>query len=285
MSFLSNFIKGLTGSIGKPTVNEKAAIVESRIVDYLIPSINNFKGHVFESDFYRQEILTDAGFKSLNHSARHIRNVNNVFDLMTFAVTSAQTLLSGIQDKGDTFLPETIVKEGITVPSVTILKLISSIDLFVEYSSRLMYHLAQFESKVNYSLNNADKKYLKDYKGSYLTIFTLLLEKPEKFLEDIVSLEPMLADGQNASNAPREVIRLNFIPLVTPIFRRVGITLVNWEIEREERLRLEKRGIESAIERHRQAQRGNNDARSEQIIENWRKELVLVNKKIAALEN
>ena len=286
MSFFTDFVKGITNSIGKPTVNEKAAIVESRIVDYLVPSISNLQYHDFESDFYRQEILTDTGFRSLQQQSRTaVRNSKTVFDILAFAATNAKELLSGIQDKGVNVLPETIVAEGITVSSATVLKLIASIDLFVEYSSRLMYHLAQYESRVDYSLNNADKKYLKDYKASYITIFGLLLEKPEKLLKDIMEVEPRLVDDSTSVKASREVVRLNFIPLVTPIFRRVGISLVNWEIEREERLRLEKRGIESAIERHRQAQRGNHDARSEQIIENWRKELVLVNRKIASLEN
>lgn len=286
MSFFTDFVKGITNSIGKPTVNEKAAIVESRIVDYLVPSISNLQYHDFESDFYRQEILTDAGFRSLMQQSRTtVRNSKTIFDILAFAATNAKELLSGIQDKGVNVLPETIVAEGITVSSATVLKLIASIDLFVEYSSRLMYHLAQYESRVDYSLNNADKKYLKDYKASYITIFGLLLEKPEKLLKDIMEVEPRLVDDSASIKASREVVRLNFIPLVTPIFRRVGISLVNWEIEREERLRLEKRGIESAIERHRQAQRGNHDARSEQIIENWRKELVLVNRKIASLEN
>lgn len=286
MSFFTDFVKGITNSIGKPTVNEKAAIVESRIVDYLVPSIANLQHHDFESDFYRQEILTDTGFRSLLQQSRTtVRNSKTVFDILAFASTNAKDLLSGIQDKGVNVLPETIVAEGITVSSATVLKLIASIDLFVEYSSRLMYHLAQYESRVDYSLNNADKKYLKDYKASYITIFGLLLEKPEKLLNDIMEVEPRLVDDSVSVKASREVVRLNFIPLVTPIFRRVGISLVNWEIEREERLRLEKRGIESAIERHRQAQRGSHDARSEQIIENWRKELVLVNRKIASLEN
>lgn len=286
MSFFTDFVKGITNSIGKPTVNEKAAIVESRIVDYLVPSIANLQHHDFESDFYRQEILTDTGFRSLLQQSRTtVRNSKTVFDILAFASTNAKDLLSGIQDKGVNVLPETIVAEGITVSSATVLKLIASIDLFVEYSSRLMYHLAQYESRVDYSLNNADKKYLKDYKASYITIFGLLLEKPDKLLKDIMEVEPRLVDDSVSVKASREVVRLNFIPLVTPIFRRVGISLVNWEIEREERLRLEKRGIESAIERHRQAQRGSHDARSEQIIENWRKELVLVNRKIASLEN
>lgn len=286
MSFFTDFVKGISGSIGKPTVNEKAAIVESRIVDYLSPSINALKGHSFESDFYRQEVLTDVSFKALFQQARNtVRGTPTLFDLMAIAATNSKTLLSGIQDKGDAILPQTIVAEGMTVSSATVLKMIASIDLFVEYSSRLMYHLAQNESKVDYTLNNADKAYMKDYRGSYITVFGLLLEKPEKLLADIVNVEPMLVSESGSVKASREVVRLNFIPLVTPIFRRVGIMMVNWEIEREERLRLEKRGIESAIERHRQAQRGSNDARSEQIIENWRKELVLVNKKIASLEN
>lgn len=286
MSFFTDFVKGISNSIGKPTVNEKAAIVESRLVDYLTPSIANLQYHTFESDFYRQEILTDRGFTTLLQQSRNqVRNAKNVFDLLAHAATNAKTLLSGIQDKGINALPDTIVVEGITASSATVLKLIASIDMFVEYSSRLMYHLAQHESRVNYSLNNADSKYLKDYKGSYITIFGLLLEKPDQLLNDIMQVEPRLVSSAGPINASREVVRLNFIPLVTPIFRRIGITLVNWEIEREERLRLEKRGIESAIERHRQSQRGTNDARSEQIIENWRKELVLVNKKIASLEN
>lgn len=285
MSFFTDFIKGISNSISKPTVNEKAAIVESRIVDYLTPSIHNFKGVEFGSDFYRQEILTDNGYRNLLIQAKRTGRPANFFDVIAIAATNAKEILEGIQEKGDHILPETIVTEGITVPSATVLKLVSSIDMFVEYSSRLLYHVAQFESKVEYSLNNADKKFLKDYKGSYVTIVGILLEKPSKIIEDIVKIEPVLVDDKIVSTTgSREVVRLNFIPLVTPLFKRLAITKINWEIEREERLRLERRGIESAIERYRQASHGNQDARTEQIIENWRKELTLINKKIAALE-
>lgn len=285
MSFFTDFIKGISSSISKPTVNEKAAIVESRLIDYLVPSIHNFKGVEFTSDFYRQEILTDNGYRNLLIQAKRVGRPNNFFDVLAIAATNAKALLEGVQEKGEHILPETIVTEGITVPSATVLKLVSSIDMFLEYSSRLLYHLAQFESKVDYSLNNADKKFLKDYKGSYVTIIGILLEKPSKIIDDIVNIEPILVDDKTVpSTGSREIVRLNFIPLVTPLFKRLAIAKINWEMEREERLRLERRGIESAIERYRQASHGNQDARAEQIIENWRRELTLINKKIAALE-
>lgn len=285
MSFFTDFVKNIADTIGKPTVNEKAAIVESRVVDYLIPSIQNFRGVQLGSDFYRQEILTDHGYKNVIMNARRTGNAKDIFDAMVLATTNAKSVLAKIQEKGTNILPDTIVAEGMTVSAATVLKLISSIDLFVEYSSRLMYHLAQYESKIEYSLNNADTKFLKDFKGSYLTIFDLLFTKPDNLVADIIKIEPVLVESNVTAKASKEVVRLNFIPLVTPIFKRIGIMRVNWEAEREERLRLEKRGIESAIERHRQASHGNFDARSEKIIENWRRELVLVNKKIASLEN
>lgn len=287
MSFFTDFIKNINNVIGKTTVNEKAAIVESRIVDYLKPSLENFSTvSSFESDFYRQRIITDQGFsKLINETGRRGRNKSASFvTMMGVVAQNSLTLLSEIQVKGNNILPESIVQEGITVPSATVLKLVSSIDLFVEYSSRLLYHLAQYESKVDYTPTSADLKFLDTYKGSYIDVCFILLEQPNKIINDIVSLEPVLVDSSVQIKASKEVVRLNFIPLVTPIFKRVGIAKVNWDIEREERLRLEKRGIESAIERHRQAQAGNQDARTEQVIENWRRELRLVNQKIDSFE-
>ncbi len=287
MSFFTDFVKGISSTIGRPTVNEKAAIVESRIVDYLKPSIENFKSvQSFESDFYRQRILTDRGVSKLvsDVGSRTRHNKGNYIDALAHIAQNSLVILGQIQEKGDNILPETIVQEGITVPTATVLKLISSIDLFVEYSSRMLYHLAQHESKVEYKPTVADIKFLDTHKGSYLDICFLLTEQPSKMIADIMSLEPVLVDDSVQIRASKEVVRLNFIPLVTPLFKRIGISKVNWDIEREERLRLEKRGIESAIERYRQANAGNFDARSEQVIENWRKELRIVNQKIDAFE-
>lgn len=288
MSFFTDFVKSINKTLRRETVSEKAAIVESRIVDYLKPSIANFQ-HVesFGSNFYRSEILTDNAMKKLISDAKRkgLSSRGGLFDVMAMAAQNSITLLTGIQDKGDKVLPKTLVVEGMTVPSATILKLVSSIDLFVEYSSRLMYQLAQHEASSDYQATTADKRYLSQHKGSYIDIISLLLDKPERLLADITSIEPVLVEDSTSVKASREVVRLNFIPLVTPVFRRIGIARVNWETEREERLRLEKRGIESAIERHRQASMGNYDARAEQVTENWRRELVLVNKKIAKMES
>ena len=287
MSFFTDFVKNINSAIGRPTVNEKAAIVESRIVDYLKPSIENFLTvQAFESDFYRQNILTDRAFSKLSAELGRKSRSKRVDYINALAYISQNCLviLGQIQEKGTNILPETIVKEGITVPAATVLKLISSIDLFVEYSSRMLYHLAQHESKIEYKPTVADTKFLDSYKGSYIDICFLLSDNPNKIVADILVLEPVLVDDSVSIKASKEVVRLNFIPLVTPVFKRIGIAMVNWDIEREERLRLEKRGIESAIERYRQANSGNFDARSEQVIENWRKELRIVNQKIDSME-
>lgn len=285
MSFFTDFVKSINSAIGRSSVNEKAAIVESRIVDYLKPSIENFTGINYESDFYRQYILTDRGISKLVAEINSkTRGKTDYVGALAYIAQNSLVILGQIQEKGTNILPETIVQEGVTLPAATVLKLVSSIDLFVEYSSRILYHLAQHESKVDYKPTNADLKFLSEYKGSYVDICHILTERPDRIVADIMALEPRLVDDSVQIKASKEVVRLNFIPLVTPIFKRVGITLVNWDIEREERLRLEKRGIESAIERHRQAQAGNFDARTEQVIENWRKELRIVNQKIDALE-
>lgn len=279
-----NFVKFINKTIGKSQVTEKASIVESRLVDYIIPSLENIRSvREFGSDYYRNNYLTNEWRDLQRKATRHGVRSNNAFDVIYHCAQHARTLMSQVQDRGEALLPNTITVEGITTPTATILKLISAVDLFVEFTSRDLYALSQYESQVEYHPTPASREFRDQHIGSYLSIVTMLLDSPAKLIDQITAMQPIVVGG-SVERHPDEIVRLGFIPLVTPLFRRVAITLVNWEVEREERLRLEKRGIESAIERHRQNLSGRRDARTEQIIENWRKELVLVNKKIDSME-
>lgn len=282
---LIQYVKDLIGTFKKDDVKNKVRILIARITDYILPSVEQLRGvGVFKSDLHKTYISDNRAFLSFRtkSNTRDIGPKSSWIDMLEVACKNAITILERLPL--DQRLPATITVEGITYSTASVLKLVNSIDLYVEYTSRLMYHLVQYESGVPYRMTPLDTKFLSNNQSAWITTLGLLLRDPEALLKDL-SNEPELVVG-----SPREVFansdveRLNFIPGVTPLFKRIGITLVNWELERTERLKLEKRGIESAIERYRQQSLGQYDARSEMLMENWRNELVLVNQKISRME-
>lgn len=282
---LIQYVKDLIGTFKKEDVKNKVRILIARITDYVLPSVEQLRAvGVFKSELYTTYILNNRAFLAFRTKSnnRAIGPKSSWIDMLEVGCKNAVTILERLPV--DQRLPSTITVEGITYSTASVLKLVNSIDLFVEYTSRLMYHMVQYESGVAYRMTPLDVKFLSNNQSAWITTLGLLLRDPEALLVDL-SNEPELVVG-----SPREVFansdveRLNFIPGVTPLFKRIGITMVNWELERTERLKLEKRGIETAIERYRQQSLGQFDARSEMLMENWRNELVLVNQKISRME-
>ena len=282
---LIQYVKDLIGTFKKDDVKNKVRILISRISDYVLPSVSQLRAITsFKSEMYVTYIGNSVAYKNIRNksTSKEISPRSTWIDMIEVACKNAITILERLPV--DQRLPSTITVEGITYSTASVLKLINSIDLFVEYTSRMCYHLTQFESGVPYKMNNHDVKFLESNQASFIGTLSILLRSPEALLADL-SKEPELVVG-----SPREVFsnsdveRLNFIPVVTPLFKRIGIMVVKWELERTERLKLEKRGIETAIERYRQQSMGQFDARSEMLMENWRNELVLVNQKISRME-
>ena len=282
---LVQYVKDLIGTFKKEDVKNKVRILISRLTDYVLPSVEQLRAiPSFKSDLYVEYIEKNNAFKSFRNKStiKEITHRSSWIDMLSVAGKNAIDILERLPL--DNRLPATITVEGITYSTANVLKLINSIDTFVEYTSRFIYHLTQFESGVPYRMNNHDIKFLEQKQASFLSTLGLLLRSPDKLLEDL-SKEPELVVGSQREVFSSDTVeRLNFIPVVTPLFKRIGITMVNWELERSERLKLEKRGIETAIERYRQQSLGQNDARSEMLMEGWRNELVLVNQKIARME-
>ena len=286
MRLLSAFIKSITPDMSSRTVKEKISIIEQRIGTYIVPSIQRV-GELdsFKSD-YTKGFMRDPTMVILMRSAgRSSSEPVGLAKLLLTASENTGVLLRELLDKADRTLPKTIVLEGTDVPVALQLKLINAIDLYVEYTSRVLYHIAQHESEVKYTMTRADLAWLQTHLVSYMGVLTILLGDPKKILSGLASTPPVSLDSGLGRDSPEGLTRLEFIPIVTPLFHRFAVMRVNWELEREERLKLEKRGIESAIERHRQNSEGLHDARAEKIMENWRKELVLVNQKISNLED
>lgn len=282
---LVQYVKDLIGTFKKDDVKNKVRILISRITDFVLPSIAQLREiPVFSNELYKTYIEDNNAFKVFRNKStiKEINHRSSWIDMLEVASKNALTILEKLPADGR--LPSTITVEGMTYSTANLLKLVNSIDLFVEYTSRFIYHMTQFESGVPYRMNNHDIKFIEQKQASWIGTLGLLLRSPETLLEDLSKEPELIVGSQREVFSGDTVERLNFIPVVTPLFKRIGITMVNWELERSERLKLEKRGIETAIERYRQQSLGQHDTRSEMLIDGWRKELIIVNQKISRME-
>lgn len=285
------FVKKLAGSFTRNDVKNKIRILVGRIEEYTLPNIEKIKETPARVDSPLEKELFGSKASAMRSLFSLLPPVvgKNMTAIIEFAANNSSNVLSEINSKIDRKLPDKIVAEGITFSSANVLRFVDVVDFFNEYTSRYLYHLTMSTIGSSIKILPIEKRYLENNAAAYIEALRLLVSDKDWLLTNLdkspeitVNVVDPKQIGLNATQA--DPLRMNLIPFITPLFGRIGMNMVDHEISKTERLKLEKRGIQMAIERNRQATLGAPDARAEAIMEGWKKELDVVNAKLARLE-
>ena len=285
------FVKKLAGSFTRNDVKNKIRILVGRIEEYTLPNIEKIKETSARVDSPLEKELFGSKASAMRSLFSLLPPVvgKNMTAIIEFAANNSSNVLSEINSKIDRKLPDKIVAEGITFSSANVLRFVDVVDFFNEYTSRYLYHLTMSTIGSSIKILPIEKRYLENNAAAYIEALRLLVSDKDWLLTNLdkspeitVNVVDPKQIGLNATQA--DPLRMNLIPFITPLFGRIGMNMVDHEISKTERLKLEKRGIQMAIERNRQATLGAPDARAEAIMEGWKKELDVVNAKLARLE-
>lgn len=285
------FVKKLAGSFTRNDVKNKIRILVGRIEEYTLPNIEKIKETSARVDSPLEKELFGSKASAMRSLFSLLPPVvgKNMTAIIEFAANNSSNVLSEINSKIGRKLPDKIVAEGITFSSANVLRFVDVVDFFNEYTSRYLYHLTMSTIGSSIKILPIEKRYLENNAAAYIEALRLLVSDKDWLLTNLdkspeitVNVVDPKQIGLNATQA--DPLRMNLIPFITPLFGRIGMNMVDHEISKTERLKLEKRGIQMAIERNRQATLGAPDARAEAIMEGWKKELDVVNAKLARLE-
>lgn len=297
MSIL-NILKGLVPSFGKKDIREKLRVIASKIAELVLPALDSFAETLNErqlkSKYGKDLIAAVYGFLPpvLRNSPTPYAKV------VRTALENATKLLEGLQDYTGKHLGDAVHVEGLTYQKASVLRLIELIDFFQDYTLRQLTFLVAsevnieaFDRQDGNPFTQAELKFLQTNQGAWLKMLELLNGDPKQALSALEKVPEVLLSDADANEVPAlggtsaDPLKLGFIPGVSHIFHWVGLRLVDWEIERYERAKKEKRDIEMRLEALRQRRGGTVDARTESIIANYERELTLARAKIANMED
>lgn len=294
---IASFISNLASSFGKKDVREKLRIITSKINEVVIPTFET----TVEEGVYKQHVSSygksfDAAFRQFLPS--NMRGHPQAYPLvMRSACDNSVKLLDLIADYIGDQLGESVHVEGLTYQKASVLRLIEFADFFADYSIRHMACLVASETNITAfqkpdgkAFTNSESEYLRIHLMAYFRVLELFANDPKKAMATVGKIPEVLLSGTEEKEVPAlagasaDPLHLNLIPGVSSIFHWIGIRLVDWEIERYERAKKEKRDVEMRLEALRQKNAGRVDAHTETVINNYERELTLLRSKISVME-
>lgn len=213
------------------------------------------------------------------------------------AVVNAGLFLEQLEQYVDKNFMPNIHIEGISYQKATVLRMIELIDFFVEYSIRHLHYFTASETNIEdyghpdgKASTQDEVRYLESNRGSWINLMSILQNDPKAAMKQVSEIPEIVLGDADAGSVPAlagasaDPLHLGAIPLVSNMFRWVGIRLVHWEVERYERALKARRVIELRLENRRARLAGTTDAAAEAVVMGYENELILVNQRIKKME-
>lgn len=285
------FIKSMSfRKIFKKDLRDRLSVIRQKFEEVVMPSLEDIisNEHLRKpTNKYGQTFLNDFR-KQLPSNLRSTTE----FEIIMRSVTNAVELCSLLEDLVSKEIPDTLYIDGITYQKATVLRVISLLDFTADYASRqLCYYISAEVKNDERPFTKAEESEIKVKQHSYFKSIALFYDTPKNIIANIAKLPEVLLDidpnGSPAANmaTQTDTLKLNFIPGVTFFFEFIGTRMADWDFERYERARKERKQIEMQIELLKQRSSGNVDARTEAIIKGYEKELTLLREKISRMED
>jgi len=292
MSIL-NALKKLLPSFGRQDVREKLRLILSKLTDAVIPSFEAAKSLPsanFKSSYGKAFVAAFNRFLPSN-----LRGKPDIYyTMLARALENAKTLTDLLDDYTGRQMGSAIHIEGITYQKASVIRLIELLDFFTDYASRQLAFLVASETNLAFGqadsnpYTKAELAYLTAHLEGYFKSIELLYEAPKAIMAKVEKIPELLVDENESASvdalagASADPLHLGIIPLFTWIFTYVGMRKVDYEIERFEKVKAERRVVELRLEAYRNI--SNPDARTQKIIENYERELTLLRQKISSME-
>lgn len=293
LSYLSNMLP----TFGKKDVREKLRTISKKLTDIVKPSLELFR------DTLKERALKSAFGKVfikelLSVLPSRLQAGDAPFSyVLSLAIDNAVKLLDLLEQYIGKNMGESIHIEGMTYQKASVIRLIELLDFFTDYSNRNLSYLVASETNIEAfdrpdgnPFTPAALNYLRNNKVVYIQLIGLLLNDPKKILADIEKIPEIVMTDAGVGEVPAlagaaaDPLRLGAFQCFSGIFHWVGLRMVDWEIERYEVAKKEKRDIELRLETLRQRRAGNQDAQAEAIIQAYERELILSRDKISKME-
>jgi len=292
------FLKNILPSFGKKDVREKIRLVISKITEIALPSAEETFAELDErkpkSGFFKTFIR-----ELLSESSATVRNAAGPYKLVLMtALNNGQKLMTMIEAYVDKNVPSTIHIEGTTYQTGSVLRLIELLDFLADYSLRNLNFIVASETEIE-AFDKPDMnpstpselKYLQAHRDAYFKVMFLLAKDPKAIMAAINDLPEISLGDVDVDSAPAlagaqgDPLQLGIIPVASWIFHKIGITLVNYELDRYDRALKDKRVIEMRLESLRNRRNGNPDAAIETVIDGYDRELIVLRQKISDYED
>lgn len=290
------FIKGLIPTFSKNEVKNKIRVLISRIEEYTIHSCTLASQvengvDVRKSPSYSIFAANPKNKRELEQLYRltPARFPNDLLSIIVFALRNSSTALSESQANLEARLPDLIHTEGVTYATANVLRFVDIVDFTNSYASKFCYVLSMEAATPTFKVTPAERKYLEENATAFIEALKMLVTERGTLVATLFSAKEVLVEETSSVGGPlptqdTDPLRMSLIPVMTPVFGRIGMAIVDWEIRRAEKLQLERRAVEHAMERARQNEAGIPDARAEKIMYGWARELETIERKIARLE-
>lgn len=292
------FLKNIMPSFSKKDVREKIRVTLSKITEIAQPSAEAAFADLDErkpkSNFFKVFIR-----ELLAESSASVRNAAGPYKLVLMtALNNGQKLMTMIESYVDKNVPSTIHIEGTTYQTGSVLRLIELLDFLADYTLRNLNMIVASETEIE-AFDKPDMnpstpfelKYLMSHRDAYFRVMFLLAKDPKAIMAMIDNLPEITMGDVDQSTMPAlsgaqgDPLQLGIIPGASWIFHRIGITLVNYELDRYDRALKDKRVIEMRLESLRNRRNGNPDAAIETVIDGYDRELIVLRQKINDYED
>jgi hypothetical protein len=296
MDILS-WVSSILPTFGKKDVREKLRTISKKLTDIVKPSVELFREEIKERQL--KSAYGKSFFKDIvGVLPSRLQGGDSPFSfVLGMAIDNAVKLLDQLEQYVTKNMGETIHIEGITYQKASVIRLIEMLDFFADYSNRHLSYLVASETNIE-AFDKPDGnpftpfalKYLQNNKLPYIQMLGLLLNDPKKIMTDINGIPEVIMTDAGVGEVPAlaggaaDPLRLGAFPIVTSVFHWVGLRNVDYDIERYELAKKERRDIEMRLETLRQRRAGNQDAQAEVIIANYERELTLARAKVTTME-
>lgn len=291
------FVKKLVLSkLGKKDIRDKLRGVVQKLEEVVLASIAS----ILETASIASA-KSSYGIKFTNDFMRmlpsSLRSKTTPYAVIQKSLENASKLATLLDDFVGKDMPEQIYIDGITYQRATILRLVELLDFTADYASRQACYYVAAESNVQalgegdkLPFTKAEEVAIISQQAAYFKAIELLYADPKSIMANLDKIPEVIittdAGSDIASNLAggAAVMSLGVIPIISPLFLFIGERKADWDYERYERCKKERKDIELRIEMMRQRGAGQVDARSESILKGYERELTLVRDRIAQLE-
>lgn len=294
---IAGFIRDMLPSFGKKDVEEKLRMISTKVAKVLRPTLELFAETLNEASFksaYAKAFMVDF----LKFVPNNLRNVKSPYMRVLGVVsTNIDRLVDLLEDYVSKNMGSEIHIEGITYQKASVLRVIEVLDFVVDYSSRNLSLLTASETNIEaferpdgQATSPADQRWLIANRAAYFQALDMLFTDPKALLKQIHDIPEILIGDVEIQSVPAlangagDPLSLGAIPIVSHVFKWVGIRKANYDADRFERMMKEKQIIELRLEALRSRRGGEQSAQTESIIEGYESELILIRQRVAEAE-